>query len=93
MRVTVTLDEDLLKIAHEYTGVTGRAELFRKTVTSTDSPAPRERSKNGQISSYSVRMTGNPESNQLGRISTDKHPYRHQLPNCQQYLNNHSGCL
>ncbi|MFP5207207.1 MAG: type II toxin-antitoxin system VapB family antitoxin [Acidobacteriota bacterium] len=30
MRATVSLDDDLLKMAHEYTGVTERAELIRE---------------------------------------------------------------
>jgi hypothetical protein len=30
MRATVALDDDLLKMAHEYTGVTERAELIRE---------------------------------------------------------------
>lgn len=32
MRATVTLDDDLLKTAHEYTGVTERAELIREAL-------------------------------------------------------------
>lgn len=34
MRATVTLDDDLLKMAHEYTGVTERAELIRSALKS-----------------------------------------------------------
>jgi metal-responsive CopG/Arc/MetJ family transcriptional regulator len=34
MRATVTLDDDLLKTAHEYTGVTERAELIRQALKS-----------------------------------------------------------
>jgi metal-responsive CopG/Arc/MetJ family transcriptional regulator len=34
MRATVTLDDDLLKTAHEYTGVTERAELIREALKS-----------------------------------------------------------
>ena len=30
MRATVSLDDDLLRTAHEYTGVTERAELIRE---------------------------------------------------------------
>ena len=30
MRASVTLDDDLLKTAHEYTGMTERAELLAK---------------------------------------------------------------
>jgi metal-responsive CopG/Arc/MetJ family transcriptional regulator len=32
MRATVTLDEDLLKTAHEYTGVAERTELIREAL-------------------------------------------------------------
>lgn len=32
MRATVSLDDDLLKTAHEYTGVTERAELIREAL-------------------------------------------------------------
>jgi Arc/MetJ family transcription regulator len=34
MRASVTLDDDLLKTAHEYTGVTERAELLREALKS-----------------------------------------------------------
>ena len=34
MRATVALDDDLLKTAHEYTGVTERAELIREALKS-----------------------------------------------------------
>jgi len=34
MRATVALDDDLLKKAHEYTGVTERAELIREALKS-----------------------------------------------------------
>lgn len=34
MRVSVTLDDDLLRVAHEYTGVTERAELIREALKS-----------------------------------------------------------
>jgi Arc/MetJ family transcription regulator len=34
MRASVTLDDDLLKMAHEYTGVTERAELLREALKS-----------------------------------------------------------
>ncbi len=34
MRATVTLDDDLLRTAHEYTGVTERAELIREALKS-----------------------------------------------------------
>lgn len=34
MRATVTLDDDLLKTAHEYTGVKERAELIREALKS-----------------------------------------------------------
>jgi metal-responsive CopG/Arc/MetJ family transcriptional regulator len=34
MRASVTLDEDLLKMAHEYTGITERAELLREALKS-----------------------------------------------------------
>jgi Arc/MetJ family transcription regulator len=34
MRATVTLDDELLKTAHEYTGVTERAELIREALKS-----------------------------------------------------------
>jgi Arc/MetJ family transcription regulator len=32
MRATVSLDDDLLETAHEYTGVTERAELLREAL-------------------------------------------------------------
>jgi len=32
MRATVTLDDDLLKTAHEYTGVTERTALIREAL-------------------------------------------------------------
>lgn len=32
MRATVALDDELLKMAHEYTGVTERAELIREAL-------------------------------------------------------------
>lgn len=32
MRATVSLDDDLLKTAHEYTGLTERAELLREAL-------------------------------------------------------------
>jgi metal-responsive CopG/Arc/MetJ family transcriptional regulator len=32
MRATVSLDDDLLRTAHEYTGVTERAELIREAL-------------------------------------------------------------
>ena len=32
MRATVSLDDDLLKTAHEYTGVTERADLIREAL-------------------------------------------------------------
>jgi Arc/MetJ family transcription regulator len=32
MRATVALDDDLLKTAHEYTGLTERAELLREAL-------------------------------------------------------------
>ena len=34
MRATVSLDDDLLRTAHEYTGVTERAELIREALKS-----------------------------------------------------------
>ena len=34
MRATVALDDDLLRTAHEYTGVTERAELIREALKS-----------------------------------------------------------
>ncbi len=34
MRASVTIDDDLLKMAHEYTGVTERAELIRQALRS-----------------------------------------------------------
>jgi metal-responsive CopG/Arc/MetJ family transcriptional regulator len=34
MRATVSLDDDLLNTAHEYTGVTERAELIREALKS-----------------------------------------------------------
>ena len=34
MRATVALDDDLLRTAHEYTGVTERAELSREALKS-----------------------------------------------------------
>jgi metal-responsive CopG/Arc/MetJ family transcriptional regulator len=34
MRATVTLDDDLLRTAHEYTGMTERAELIREALKS-----------------------------------------------------------
>jgi metal-responsive CopG/Arc/MetJ family transcriptional regulator len=34
MRASVTLDDDLLKTAHEYTGITERAELLREALKS-----------------------------------------------------------
>ena len=34
MRASVTLDDELLKMAHEYTGITERAELFREALKS-----------------------------------------------------------
>ena len=34
MRASVTLDDDLLKTAHEYTGLTERAELLREALKS-----------------------------------------------------------
>ena len=34
MRATVSLDNDLLRTAHEYTGVRGRAELLREALKS-----------------------------------------------------------
>jgi metal-responsive CopG/Arc/MetJ family transcriptional regulator len=34
MRATVSLDDDLLSMAHEYTGVTERAELIREALKS-----------------------------------------------------------
>jgi len=34
MRATVSLDDDLLKTAHEYTGLTERAELIREALRS-----------------------------------------------------------
>ena len=34
MRATVSLDDELLKTAHEYTGVTERAELIREALKS-----------------------------------------------------------
>ena len=32
MRATVSLDDDLLRTAHEYTGLAGRAELIREAL-------------------------------------------------------------
>ncbi len=32
MRATVSLDDDLLRMAHEYTGVAERAELIREAL-------------------------------------------------------------
>jgi metal-responsive CopG/Arc/MetJ family transcriptional regulator len=34
MRASVTLDDDLLKTAYEYTGITKRAELLREALKS-----------------------------------------------------------
>jgi metal-responsive CopG/Arc/MetJ family transcriptional regulator len=34
MRASVTLDDDLLKTAHEYTGITDRSELLREALKS-----------------------------------------------------------
>lgn len=34
MRASVTIDDDLLATAHEYTGVTERAELIREALKS-----------------------------------------------------------
>lgn len=34
VRATVTLDEELLKTAHEYTGIKGRAKLLPETLKS-----------------------------------------------------------
>lgn len=34
MRATVSLDDNLLKTAHEYTGLTERAELIREALRS-----------------------------------------------------------
>lgn len=34
MRASVTLDDDLLNTAHEYTGLTERAELLREALKS-----------------------------------------------------------
>jgi len=34
MRASVTLDDDLLKRAHEYTGLTERADLLREALRS-----------------------------------------------------------
>ena len=34
MRATVALDDDLLRTAHEYTGLTERAELIREALKS-----------------------------------------------------------
>jgi metal-responsive CopG/Arc/MetJ family transcriptional regulator len=34
MRISATLDDDLLKTAHEYTGMTERAELLREALKS-----------------------------------------------------------
>jgi metal-responsive CopG/Arc/MetJ family transcriptional regulator len=34
MRATVSLDDDLLRTAHEYTGLTERAELIREALRS-----------------------------------------------------------
>jgi metal-responsive CopG/Arc/MetJ family transcriptional regulator len=34
MRATVSLDDDLLNTAHEYTGLTERAELIREALKS-----------------------------------------------------------
>ena len=34
MRATVSLDDDLLRTAHEYTGVTEKAELIREALKS-----------------------------------------------------------
>lgn len=34
MRTSVTLDDDLMKTAHEYTGVAERAELLREALKS-----------------------------------------------------------
>ena len=34
MRATVALDDDLLRTAHEYTGMTERAELIREALKS-----------------------------------------------------------
>ncbi len=34
MRATVSLDDDLLRTAHEYTGVSERAELLREALKS-----------------------------------------------------------
>jgi metal-responsive CopG/Arc/MetJ family transcriptional regulator len=34
MRASVTLDDDLLKTAHEYTGISERAELLREALKS-----------------------------------------------------------
>ena len=34
MRATVSLDDNLLKTAHEYTGLTERAELLREALKS-----------------------------------------------------------
>ena len=34
MRATVSLDDELLKTAHEYTGLTERAELIREALKS-----------------------------------------------------------
>jgi len=34
MRATVAIDDDLLKTAHEYTGLTERAELLREALKS-----------------------------------------------------------
>lgn len=34
MRATVAIDDELLKTAHEYTGVTERAELLREALKS-----------------------------------------------------------
>jgi metal-responsive CopG/Arc/MetJ family transcriptional regulator len=34
MRITILLDDDLLRTAHEYTGLTERAELIREALKS-----------------------------------------------------------
>lgn len=34
MRASITLDDDLMKTAHEYTGVAERAELLREALKS-----------------------------------------------------------
>ncbi len=34
MRASITLDDELLRTAHEYTGVTERAELIREALKS-----------------------------------------------------------